>query len=783
MNTAKIELLNKYNELLSFAQKNHSDFADHICEFLITEYELQAVVLFKVTEDNKFAVLGKSGSAKKSYLKDSIFDCSVCKIKNDSFNKFSFNSDSECELQTTDYVIYESCVMLKISHSDKVFLKIAKKTPFTQTDKNNFEIIGDLITGLLKIWFGHQGNSEGNVSKIITEIAHELRTPTNSIMGFASLLHEDNLSSSQAEYVSTLKENAFNLLSLINDLVDLSKIENGLLKAVLVPVNIKNFVEEIIKIFIDKIDRSKIEFLLNFEKNIPESVKIDSQKLRFVLTNIITTSIRLTEKGKISISVGLNSQNKLNFKITDSSSGLSTSKVKEIFKPFALIETGQQKTGNSTGLGLTLVKKYIELLNGEIEVSSLYGKGTSFNFAIPLDMISTIETQLSALPKPEKKSKVLVIEDDYATSKLLSNYLNKWGYEPTIVNSGEQALKMVAKESYLAILMDIVLPDANGFELIKKIKENRLNKNTPVIVCSVEAEQQKAFLMGAVEYFVKPIKYKFLVEVLTSYKLKKDSNILCVDDDLPTLTLIKEAIEQSGFNAIAEPHSSKVKALIENMHLDLAIIDLDMPELNGFDLIKQIKSNPKFSKLPIVIYTGKENYQEEIAKIDGLFADLLHKSSSKIEDLADTISQMINRDEEIAPPVEEVIQQSDKVKILLVEDYKHSQIIVTRLLKKNDFDQIVVVENGAEAVDQVKKQPFDLILMDMQMPVMNGFEATQHIRNMEEYKETPIIALTAFAMKGDRERCLEAGATDYIAKPIDSQEFIEKVKYYTQQKK
>lgn len=781
MNTAKIDFLNKFNELMALAQKTHSDFADTICEFLVSEYELQAVVLFKVNEENKFAVLGKSSAAKKSYLKDSVFDCSVCKIKNDNLNKFSFNSDSECDLQTTDYVIYESCMSLKINHSDKAFLKISKKTPFTQTDKSNFEIIGEMISGLLKIWFGNKSNSHEMTSNIITEIAHELRTPTNSIMGFASLLSEDNLSSSQSEYVSTLKENAFNLLSLINDLVDFAKVENGLIKETGSSINIKNFVEDIVKFFIEKIDRSKIEFLLNIEKNIPETVKIDSQKLRFILTNIITTSVRLTEKGKISISVAVSNQNKLNFRLTDTSSGISSAKVKEIFKPFALSEYGYQKFGSSTGLGLSLAKKYIEMLNGQIEITSSYGNGTTYNFDIPLDIIATIETQLGALPKPEKKNKVLVIEDDYATSKLLSNYLNKWGYEPTIVNSGEQALKMAAKEMYLAILMDVVLPDANGFELIKKIKENKLNKNTPVIVCSVEAEQQKAFLMGAVEYFVKPIKYKFLVEVLTSYKLKKDSNILCVDDDLPTLTLIKEAIEQTGFNAIAEVHSSKVMELIENKHLDLAIIDLDMPELNGFDLIKQIKSNPKFAKLPIVIYTGKENYQEEISKIDGLFTDLLHKSSSKIEDLADTISQMINKDEDLTPP-EEIIKQTDTTKILLVEDYKHSQIIVTRLLKKNDFESIVVVENGAEAVDQVKKQKFDLILMDMQMPVMNGFEATQHIRTMPEYKETPIIALTAFAMKGDRERCIEAGATDYIAKPIDSQEFIEKVKFYTQKK-
>jgi CheY-like chemotaxis protein len=164
-----------------------------------------------------------------------------------------------------------------------------------------------------------------------------------------------------------------------------------------------------------------------------------------------------------------------------------------------------------------------------------------------------------------------------------------------------------------------------------------------------------------------------------------------------------------------------------------------------------------------------------------LFEELLHKSSTNIEDLADTINAMINRYDEPSTP-EEIKDKVDDVKILLVEDYKHSQIIVTRLLKKNNYESIVVVENGAEAVEAVQKQQYDIILMDMQMPVMNGFEATQKIREIAEYKDTPIIALTAFAMKGDREKCLEAGATDYIPKPIDSQEFIQKVKHYTENK-
>lgn len=780
MQSSKIEFLTKYNDLVKTALKSQSDFPDILADFITGEYELEATIIFKVNENNNIIVLGKSGSAKKSFARNASFECKNCACIKSLSSTGVLNIQAECEIQITDYLIYEGCMKIVYGQKDAVLLKFAKKTAFTNFDRDNFKYIGESVNSLLTIWSGKE-KREAGVSSIIADIAHELRTPTNSIMGFASLLNEDNLTSSQAEYVSTLKDNAYNLLFLINDLIDIAKFDSGLIKETASTVNIRNFVEDIVKLFSDKFDKNKVDFLVNFEKNLPESVKTDNQKLRYILLNIITNSLRLTERGKILISVGA-AQNRLNFKVSDTSGGLSSNKIRDIFKPFAVNEIGNSKIGNTTGLGLTLTKMYIDLLNGNIDVSSSLGKGTTYSFSVGIEAVDILDKQLSALPKPQgKKNRVLVVEDDYATSKLLSNYLNKWGYEPSIVNSADQALKAIDKEVFLAVLMDIVLPDANGFELLKTIREHKNSKYTPVIVCSVEAEQQKAFLMGAVEYFVKPIKYKYLVEVLTSYRLKKDSNILIVDDDVPTLNLIKEAVEQAGFNAIAEAHSAQVYNLISNKSLDLAIIDLDMPELNGFDLIKQIKSDPRFSKLPIIIYTGKENYQDDLKKIDGLFVDLLKKSSSNIEDLAETINQMINRYDEPAPALASAAQR-DGVNILLVEDYKHSQIIVTRLLKKNNFESIVVVENGAEAVDQVKKQKFDLILMDMQMPVMNGFEATEKIRLIPEYKDTPIIALTAFAMKGDREKCLEAGATDYIPKPIDSQEFIEKVKYYTESK-
>ena len=779
MQSAKIEFLTKYNDLINIALKSQQDFPDIISDYLVSEYELEAITILKIADNSTLSVLGRSASAKKSFVKNATFECGNCFCIKSAADFNQLNMQSDCEIQITDYMIYEACMKFMYA-SNTALLKIAKKTPYTNVDRDQFKLIGSTLVNLFTIWGGKE-KKDSNVSSIITEIASELRTPTNSIMGFISLLHEDNLTSSQAEYVSTMKENAHNLLALINDLIDLAKFDSGQIKATLATVHLKNFIEDIVRIFTDKTDRNKIEFLTNFDKALPESVKLDSQKLKYILINLITNSLRLTERGKISINVSPGTSGKINFRVSDTSAGLTSNKVKDFFKPFSISELSNNKAGSSTGLGLTLSKQYIEFLNGDIDISSSLGKGNSYNFSINVEDLPVIESTIASLPKPGKKNRVLVVEDDYATSKLLSNYLNKWGYEPIIVNSADQALKAIEKEVFLAVLMDIVLPDSNGFELLKQIREHKNSKNTPVIVCSVEAEQQKAFLMGAVEYFVKPIKYKFLVEVLTSYRLKKDSNILVVDDDVPTLTLIKEAIVQAGYNAIAESHSANVYHMIENTSLDLAIIDLDMPEINGYDLIKQIKSDPKFAKLPIIIYTGKENYKDDLKKIDGLFSDLLEKSSSNIEDLADTMNQMINRYDESTPP-ELAAAQKDGIKILLVEDYKHSQIIVTRLLKKNNFDTIVVVENGAEAVDQVKKQKYDLILMDMQMPIMNGFEATERIRLMPEYKETPIIALTAFAMKGDREKCLEAGATDYIPKPIDSQEFIQKVKYYTELK-
>lgn len=778
---SKIEFISTYNNIVQYALSSAKEFPDNLCDYLSREFEFEAVVLLKVKE-NSFELLGKSTSARKSLNNNSSnLGCKNCQALLNPSSETRFEVNSQCEFNATDIVVYEGCLHITVSDNERVLLKIAKKTEFTNVDKDNLIIIGNTIRNLLQLWMGKKGGLSSSISEIINSIGPELRTPINSILGFASLLNEETLTQTQLEYISTLKENAYDLLSLLNDLVDLVKIETFKSSSEVSEINVGQFFSDILKLFEDKTYRNRIEIIANIDKSLPESVKTNPQKLQYIVTNLVTNSLRLTERGKITISVFSPEKNKLNIRIADTGVGIPSDKLKDIYNPFALADQYITTIGNTTGLGMTLVKRYVDFLNGDLEIVSTLGKGTTFSLTLPVEEISKIEEQISALPKPDFTNKVLVVEDDYATSKLLSNYLHKWGYEPTIVNSAEQTLKVIEKEQFLAILMDIVLPDANGLELLQRIREIKLARTTPVIICSVEAEQQKAFLMGAVEYFVKPINYKYLIEVLTNYRLKKDAKILLVDDDVPSLNLLREAVERSGFKAFAYSDSTQVIDLIHNTHLDLAIIDLDMPEIDGIELIEKIKSLEEFRNLPIIIYTGKENFEDDVKRIDGLFENLLQKRSTSLEDLQKTIEEMINRYDQPATQ-EEVKDKKDTVKILLVEDYKHSQIIVTRLLKKNDFDSIVVVENGQEALDAVKLQHYDLILMDMQMPVMNGFEATRKIRELKDYKDTPIIALTAFAMKGDREKCLDAGATDYIPKPIDSHEFIQKVKYYTEKK-
>jgi hypothetical protein len=242
MQLAKIDSLSRYNELLKYAIKPAPEFPAKLCEFIADEFELQAVVLFKVKEDNTLQVLGKAGDVKKIYVKNTIFTCNSCSHFKNPDTPFNINPD--CEVKASEYVLYEGCLIVKMGDDDRALLKVGRKTPFSKSDRENFEFIGGAISTMLKIWLNKDGSfaAPGALCNIITDIAHELRTPTNSIMGFASLLNEEKLTNVQAEYVATLKDSAYNLLALLNDLIDIAKIEASVSKPVVNTINIRSFI-------------------------------------------------------------------------------------------------------------------------------------------------------------------------------------------------------------------------------------------------------------------------------------------------------------------------------------------------------------------------------------------------------------------------------------------------------------------------------------------------------------------------------------------------------------
>jgi CheY-like chemotaxis protein len=773
VNNIKIELFENVNILSKIAKKGSPTFPDQLCRFLNNEFNFKFTAVAEGKGQNSFAVIGKSFEGDISFLSN-LFTIEDYDTVIDSI-KYENDLISECKIKVGQSHNNLQSIAMFIGDTLKYVLLIEHKIVPSDSEKAKYFTISKFVQNLLNMWNNSPQSQQANTNikslELLNKSTKGLVKEIKTVNGLLTLIKEEQVPNSVNKYLDEIKSTNHYLLESINDLSVLLNLEEP--QSARTESQFK--LDSILDYVIGRIGIDYPKANIQNKNPVSEEITFDKNHLEFIIFNALNFIAVSSKSNQIVLDTKLTSDNKLRINLNTESVNLGYEKLIKLTEPFE----NRELSKNQSGLTLTLLAKYVDLLNGSIKFNE-QKNNFSLNISIPI-IKSSAESILEGSPidQDSKKDKILVIESDNSSSTLLNNYLSKWHYKTDIVSSGDLALQLIKENRYVAVILNIEQENENSLELLQKIKNNKSTRNTPVIVFSVEAEKDKIFLMGSVDYLVKPINYNKLVEILTSYKLRRNSTVLCVDDDQPTLNLVKQAIHTAGFNVVSEHRPELVNDLISEKELDLAIIDLDMPKLNGIELIKQIKSHDKFSKLPIIIYTGKEDYQEDLQKIDGMFVDLLDKKSTSFNELENTILEMIKSYEETST-IEESVNQSSGPKILMAEDYKHSQIIVTRLLKKSGFENIIVVENGEEALNICENDKIDLVLMDMQMPVMNGFEATGKIRELEGYADTPIIALTAFAMKGDREKCLEAGATDYIPKPLDSKEFIEKVKYYTQ---
>jgi len=768
MQTLKIEVFKKISKIISNADDRSYKSLIEALDFICEEFEFYAAAIFKLVSSDE-AIL----AVKSSKVKDSLIDGKAYEINlSTAFSENLVYPTQPASL--ADIELHEISTKIVLSENDKFILKVGKKSKFVQNDFIILDSCYEFLKNLLKIILSNQSELPQNkfyINQILIDLSSEFRSQLNNIIGFSSILTEDDLSAAQVEYVKNIKNNVQNLYYTLNDLIEIAKLELGKTKLDVKQNSILSLFDELKNSFAQKKDVEDVDLQYEAGQNLPNQASFDFAKLKNLLLYGVSYYKKIAKTNKILIKIRRDLHSFVVFAFMKN----------DISKELNLIElTSKSKQEEETQAKIDIQKiflyKLTESLNGEVEIVSADKDNIYLYIKIPLQLEEI--RQISADEKISTKFPILLLSKEESSTKLIVANLRKWNFIIDHASDLTECVNLGEKNNYLAIIIDSSGRDLNSLEAVKNLRRSPKLKNLPIFIFAMEPLSQKTAFMGPVEYFVKPVNYKVLVETLNSYKLKKDSQILCVDDDITILNLLKETINNAGYQAIIENKPMNALTILEKENIELAIIDLDMPEMDGYELIIQIKTNSKFEKLPILIYTGKENYETDLDKIKGMFDEILSKKNQTIEDLAQTISKFASKIETPTPP-ETIKTKKDVIKILLAEDYKHSQIIVTRLLKKNGFENVVVAENGEQAVNYCKQDKFDLILMDMQMPVMSGFEAMQKLREMDEYKDTPIIALTAFAMKGDKERCLEAGATDYIPKPIDSKEFIEKVKYYT----
>lgn len=624
-------------------------------------------------------------------------------------------------------------------------------------------------------------------SQFLANISHEIRTPLNGILGFAKLFLDEELKKEQKESINIIHESGQSLLSLINDILDLSKIEAGKFEIDEERFSLKELIENTLLITQPRAFEKGIALQYDIDDSLNELPPIvsDPKKIRQIIFNLVGNAIKFTDRGGVAVGARVEPINgdelTLTVSVKDTGCGIPADKQEFIFEPFTQVDSTDTREHSGTGLGLNITKKLVELLGGTIAVESKVEEGSVFTFTIPVRIsYQDDETGVST------ETKIMIVEDDAATMKLYKNYFEKSGYSVLSVMSGSEAVSTARIHQPDIIVLDIMLPDLSGWKVLTELKENELTSNIPVIVASALLEKNKAFSLGAIDYLKKPIDMRTLIDRINSviFHPHTDSglNILVVDDDEQVVNYINSALAEDKFTV--HPFTNPLKAIdfIKNgAQIDLAIVDIFMSSMDGFDFMRQLKNDARLREIPIIFLTTKDLTPDYRLKLDGINHLLLNKSELTNDGFFKEIDGFLTKlsgkkkGKAEPPPLRAEKKIGSPGRILLVEDNRVNQELVKRVLTKEGFDVIIAV-HGSEAIEVVKvDDSISLILMDIQMPVMDGYEATKRIKAEERFKHIPIIATTAHAMKEDERKIMAVGFDGYLSKPIVFEELIDEV--------
>ena len=663
-------------------------------------------------------------------------------------------------------------------------------------------------------------------SEFLANMSHELRTPLNSLLILARLLSENtdgNLTDRQVDYSSTIYSAGTDLLELINDILDLAKIESGMMSLNLEAMPFADLSLFLSRTFEQVASSKHLDFQVNLDPQLPPSLLTDSKRLQQVLKNLLSNAFKFTEQGSVTLQIAptqhqfdriarsRSSQPEaaIAFAVQDTGIGIQADQQKIIFEAFQQADGTTSRKYGGTGLGLSISRELAQLLGGQIELVSQPQQGSRFTLYLPLvppqpapvpptppvaEALPPILNRI-ALPtlppaladdrdaiSPEDRV-LLIIEDDLNFARILLEMARKQGFKVLVSAQGGAGLALAQNFQPTAVMLDLRLPDMDGWMILDRLKHNPNTRHIPVHILSVDEQQQRGLQAGAIAYSQKPVSAETITDALANIKgfvERRVRQLLVIEDDPMQAQSIIELIGNGDVNSVAVHTGTEALTLLQSQSFDCIVLDLGLPDINGFDLLNQIKQDERLAKLPIIIYTGKDLSRQEETELRRFAETIIVKDVSSPERLLDETALFLHRVQANLPqPKRTMLEQSrheDPVlankKVLIIDDDVRNIFALTSLLERYQM-QIIYAENGRDGIGQLEADPdVNIILMDVMMPELDGYETTRAIRQQRRFQSLPIIALTAKAMQGDREKCIEAGASDYITKPVDTEQLL-----------
>ncbi len=670
-------------------------------------------------------------------------------------------------------------------------------------------------------------------SEFLANMSHELRTPLNSILVLGQQLAENpdgSLSPKQVEFARTIHAAGTDLLNLISDILDLSKIESGTVSIEAEEIFFGALLETVARPFRHEAENRKLSFEVSGDPALGRSLVTDSKRLQQVLKNLLSNAFKFTDQGSVKLSVtsvtggwspdhpilsGAGSV--IAFKVSDTGIGIAPEKQRIIFEAFQQADAGTSRKYGGTGLGLAISRELANLLGGEIQLRSTPGAGSTFTLFLPQTYVGA--TNAAALIKPEKSgyqpqlpqtpvfiaaaavteqesridddrrnimegdAVLLIVEDDAHYARVLCDLSRDKGFKVLCALTGAEALSLAREYNPTAISLDVFLPDMLGWTILNHLKQDPHTRHIPVQMLTLDEDRHHGLSRGAFSFVTKPTSTDELDEALTriwDYSQPRRKRLLVVEDNPAEQMSIRALLDHKDIDIDTVDNGKDALESLESGKYDCAVLDLRLPDMTGFEVLEKMRDTPSLHDMPVIVFTGRDLTAEEDTQLHTLARSVVVKDVESPERLLDETALFLHRvisdlPEEKQRMLDRLHKSDDALidrKVLVVDDDVRNIFALSSVLERRGM-HVVTAGTGREAIHIIENTPdLAIVLMDIMMPEMDGYETMQVIRQNASLRRLPIIALTAKAMKGDREKCLEAGASEYLAKPVNTEQLL-----------